>query len=47
MHECGNWEAEHYNSVLEITRPHIWEYINWNQTFVLAAGENLEWGFVL
>jgi hypothetical protein len=22
IHECGNWETEHYNSVLEITRPH-------------------------
>ncbi len=21
IHECGNWETEHYNSVLEITRP--------------------------
>ncbi len=21
-HECGNWETKHYNSVLEITRPH-------------------------
>ncbi len=21
IHECGNWEPEHYNSVLEITRP--------------------------
>jgi hypothetical protein len=21
VHECGNWETEHYNSVLEITRP--------------------------
>jgi hypothetical protein len=20
IHECGNWETEHYNSVLEITR---------------------------
>ncbi len=20
--ECGNWETEHYNSVLEITSPH-------------------------
>ncbi len=31
IHECGNWEAKHYNSVLEITRPakfHFWEYIN-------------------
>jgi hypothetical protein len=29
IHECGNWETEHYNSVLEITRPHsfiFWEY---------------------
>jgi hypothetical protein len=22
IHECGKWETEHYNSVLEITRPH-------------------------
>jgi hypothetical protein len=22
IHECGNWKTEHYNSVLEITRPH-------------------------
>jgi hypothetical protein len=22
IHECGNWETEHYNSVLEIRRPH-------------------------
>ncbi len=21
VHECGNWETEHYNFVLEITRP--------------------------
>jgi hypothetical protein len=21
IHECGNWETEHYNSVLEITWP--------------------------
>jgi hypothetical protein len=21
IHECGNWETEHYNSVLEIARP--------------------------
>jgi hypothetical protein len=21
IHECGNWETEHYNSVLEIKRP--------------------------
>ncbi len=27
-HECGNWETEHYNSVLEITRPH--RFISWN-----------------
>ncbi len=32
-----NWKTEHYNSVLEITRPrfHFWEYTNWNQTFIL------------
>jgi hypothetical protein len=37
IHECGNWETEHYKSVLEITwqRPfHFWEYINRNQTFI-------------
>ncbi len=22
LHKCGNWETEHYNSVLEIMRPH-------------------------
>jgi hypothetical protein len=35
IHECGNWETEHYNSVLEITSPHFWEYINQNQTFTV------------
>ncbi len=38
IHECGNWGREHYNSVLEITRPtqfHFWEYINRNQTVLL------------
>ncbi len=36
IHECGNWKIEHYNSVLEITRPvqfYFWECINRNQTF--------------
>ncbi len=38
IYECRNWETEHYNSVLEITRLHstqfhFWEYIN--QTFIL------------
>ena len=28
IHECGNWETEHYNSVLEITRP--CSLISWN-----------------
>jgi hypothetical protein len=23
IHECGNWEAKHYNSALEIIRPHF------------------------
>jgi hypothetical protein len=27
-HECRNWEAEHYNSVLEITRLHSFIYGN-------------------
>jgi hypothetical protein len=40
--DTGMWnlETEHYNSVLEITRPHsflFWEYINWNQTFILDS----------
>ncbi len=26
IHECGNWETEYYNSVLEIT-VFFWEYI--------------------
>ncbi len=37
-----NWEAEHYNSVLEIRRLHtaqfhFWEYINGKQTFILDS----------
>jgi hypothetical protein len=37
IHECGNWETEHYNSVLEITRSSfIWEYVNMNQTFFIS-----------
>ncbi len=41
-HECGNWETEHYNSVLETTRPRNfisgkWECINRNQTFILDS----------
>jgi hypothetical protein len=38
--ECRNWETEHFNSVLEITRPaqcHFWEYINVNQTFIMDS----------
>jgi hypothetical protein len=37
IHECRNWETEHYNSVLEITRLrfHFLEFINQNQTFIL------------
>jgi hypothetical protein len=23
IHECGNWETEHYNSVLEVMRPAV------------------------
>jgi hypothetical protein len=38
IHECCNWETEHYNSVLAITRPRsYWEYINRNQTFILDS----------
>ncbi len=37
----GTWMwSEHYNSVIEITRPcqfHFWEYINRNQTFILDS----------
>ncbi len=28
IHECGNWETEHY----EAAQLHFWEYINRNQT---------------
>jgi hypothetical protein len=34
IHECGNWETGHYNSVLEIMRLGINLY--WNQTFILS-----------
>ncbi len=37
IHECGNWETEHYNSVLEITQFHFWEYIDWNQTSIMDS----------
>jgi hypothetical protein len=39
VHECRNWETEHYNSVLEIMSAqfHFWEYINRNQTFRLDS----------
>jgi hypothetical protein len=32
IHECGNWETEHYKSVLEIMRPqfHFGVHINRN-----------------
>jgi hypothetical protein len=39
-HEFGNWEIEHFISVLEITRPHSFISGNtllWNQTFILAS----------
>ncbi len=40
-HECGNWETEHYNSVLEITRQPMqfqsWEYINPNLTHIVDS----------
>jgi hypothetical protein len=38
--ECGNWETEQYNYVLEIMRPRsfivffFWKYIFLNQTFI-------------
>jgi predicted kinase len=38
IHECGNWEKEHYNSVLEIAM----EYINRNQTLILDS----HWPFI-
>jgi hypothetical protein len=37
IHECGNGETEHYNSVLKNTEAakfHFWDYINWNQTYI-------------
>ncbi len=40
IHEFGNWEIEHFISVLEITRPHSFISGNtllWNQTFILAS----------
>jgi hypothetical protein len=42
IYECSNWETEHFNSVLEIrwlqrAQFHLWEYINWNQTFILDS----------
>ncbi len=44
IHECENWETEHYNSVLEITRLRSFisgEYINRNQTFILVSNRPL------
>ncbi len=35
VHECGNWETEHYNSVLEKNKDpmfNFWEYRNQNLT---------------
>ncbi len=46
IYECGYWETEHCNSVLEITRPwkfHFWEYINRNQTFILDSHRPFIW----
>ncbi len=40
IHECGNWETEHYKSVFGNNKaPHIhfWEYINRNQTIILDS----------
>ncbi len=38
IHACGNWETEHYNSVLEITRMRSFEENkNYNQTFLLDS----------
>ncbi len=38
-HDCGNWETERYNSVLEITGAqfNFWEYIIRNQKFILDS----------
>ncbi len=45
IHDCWNWETEHYNSVLEITRPHslshFWEYIKHNHTFILHCKDKI------
>ncbi len=43
LKECGNWETKPYNSVLEITQFHFWEYINRNQTFILDS----HWPFTI
>jgi hypothetical protein len=40
IHECGNWETEHCNSVLEkneVAQFHFLKYINQNQTFILDS----------
>ncbi len=41
IHECRNWETDHYNSVLERTTQaaqfYFWEYINRNQTLIMDS----------
>jgi hypothetical protein len=42
VHECRNWETEHYNSVLEMTVSFMGIHINGNQTFILDS----HWPFI-
>ncbi len=39
IHECGNWEREHYNSVLEISRQHSFYFLGihkWEQDIYIG-----------
>jgi hypothetical protein len=43
IHECENWETEHYNSGKnEAAQIPFWEHINRNQTFILDS----HWPFI-